>query len=93
MYITTVSSILRSLMYLAVQVNLFQKLATFAEHVVYQNCSECENKTKTTICVHNMFCSYSELTISYISKVLPLARYCASAFFLNERGTRNERMS
>jgi hypothetical protein len=45
------------------QVNLFQKLATSAEHVVYQNCSECQNKTKTTICVHNMFCRYSELTI------------------------------
>ena len=46
-----------------VQVNLFQKLATSAEHVVYQNCSECQNKTKATICVHNMFCRYSELTI------------------------------
>ena len=46
-----------------VQVNLFQKLATSAEHVVHQNCSECQNKTKTTICVHNMFCRYSELTI------------------------------
>jgi hypothetical protein len=48
---------------LLVQVNLFQKLATSAEHAVYQNCSECQNKTKTTICVHNMFCRYSELTI------------------------------
>jgi hypothetical protein len=46
-----------------VQVNLFQKLATSGEHVVYQNCSECQNKTKTTICVHNIFCRYSELTI------------------------------
>ena len=46
-----------------VQVNLFQKLATSAEHVVYQNCSECQNKTKTTICVHKLFCRYSELTI------------------------------
>ena len=46
-----------------VQVNLFQKLATSAEHVVYQNCSECQNKTKTTICAHNMFCRYSELAI------------------------------
>ena len=27
------------------------------------NCSECQNKTKTTICVHNMFCRYSELRI------------------------------
>ena len=45
------------------QVNLFQKLPTSAEHVVYQNCSECQNKTKTTIWVHNMFCRYSELTI------------------------------
>ena len=45
------------------QVDLFQKLATSVEHVVYQNCSECQNKTKTTICVHNMFCRYSELTI------------------------------
>ena len=44
-----------------VQVNLFQKLITSGEHVVYQNCSECQNKTK--ICVHNMFCRYSELTI------------------------------
>ena len=25
--------------------------------------TECRNKTKTTICVHNMFCRYSELTI------------------------------
>ena len=46
-----------------VQVNLFQKLATSAEHFFYQNCSKCQNKTKTTICVHNMFCRYSELTI------------------------------
>ena len=45
------------------QINLSQKLATSAEHVVYQNCSECQNETKTTICVHNMFCRYSELTI------------------------------
>ena len=45
------------------QVNLFQKLATSAEHVVYQNCSDCQNKTKATICVHNMFCRDSELTI------------------------------
>ena len=27
---------------------------TNSEHVVYINCSECQNK-KTTICVHNMF--------------------------------------
>ena len=27
------------------------------------NCSECQNKTKTTICVHYMFCRYSQLTI------------------------------
>ena len=59
-----------------IQVNLFQKLATSAEHVVYQNCSECQNKnnnlctkivlnvkTKTIICVHKIFCRYSELTI------------------------------
>ena len=45
------------------QVNLFQKLATSAEHVVYQNCSECQNKTKATLCVHNIFFRYSELTI------------------------------
>ena len=37
-----------------VQANLFQKLATSAEHVVCQNCSECQNKTKTTICRHIM---------------------------------------
>ena len=48
---------------LFVQVNLFQKLTTSAEHVVHQNCSECQNKTKTTSCVHNMFCRYSEVTI------------------------------
>ena len=48
---------------LTVQVNLFQKLAKSAEHVVYQNCFEFQNKTKTTICVHNIFCRYSELTI------------------------------
>ena len=46
-----------------VQVNLFQKLATFAEYVVYQNCSECQKKRRTTIYVHNMFCRYSQLTI------------------------------
>ena len=45
------------------QVNLFQKLATSAEHFVYQNCSEWQNKTKTTICAHNIFCRHSELTI------------------------------
>ena len=38
--------------YLSVlQVSLFQKLATSAEHLVYQNCSKCQNKTKATICV------------------------------------------
>ena len=37
-----------------------QKLATSAEHVVYPNCSECQNTTKTTICVHSMFCRYHE---------------------------------
>ena len=26
-----------------------------SEHVVYINCSECQNKNKKTICVHNMF--------------------------------------
>ena len=31
-------------------VNLFHKLTTSAEHVVYQNCSECQNKTETTCC-------------------------------------------
>ena len=25
------------------------------EHVVYINCSECQNENKETICVHNMF--------------------------------------
>ena len=25
------------------------------EHVVYINCSECQNKNKKTICVHNLF--------------------------------------
>ena len=44
-----------------VQEYLFQKLATSGEHIMYKNCSECQNKT--TICVHNMFCRYSELTI------------------------------
>ena len=46
----------------SLQANLFQKLATSAEHVVYQNCPESQNKTKTTICVH-IFCRYSEHTI------------------------------
>ena len=50
-------------MFEILQVNLFQKIATSAEHVVYQNCSECQNETKTTICAHNMSCRYSELTI------------------------------
>ena len=30
---------------LDLQVNLFQKLTTSAEHIVYQNCSECQNKS------------------------------------------------
>ena len=34
---------------------------------ICRNCcvpiSECQNQTKTTICVHNKFCRYSELTI------------------------------
>jgi hypothetical protein len=49
----------------SVQVKSFSEArnATSAEHVVYQNCPECQNKTKTTICVHNMFCRYSEPTI------------------------------
>ena len=55
--------VIHVLVLFAVQVNLFQKLATSAEHVVYQNCFECQNKTKTAICLHNMFCRYSELTI------------------------------
>jgi hypothetical protein len=29
-----------------VQVYLFQKLATSGEHVVYKDCSECQNKNK-----------------------------------------------
>ena len=40
------------------QVNLFQKLATCAEHVVYQNCSECQNKKKQF-----MYTTCSELGI------------------------------
>ena len=28
-----------------------------------KNCFKCQNITKTTICVHSMFCRYSELTI------------------------------
>ena len=55
-----------------VQVNLFQKLTTSVEHAVYQDCSECQNKIKTTICVHNMFCGYSEITI-LMNNLLP---YC-----------------
>ena len=34
---------------LIIQVILSQKLATSAEHFVYQNCSECQNKTETSI--------------------------------------------
>ena len=49
--------------YLMIKVNLFQKLATSAEHVVYQNWFECQSKTKTPIFVYNMFYRYSELTI------------------------------
>ena len=33
---------------------LFMKIAS-SEHVVFRNCSECQNKNKNTICVHNMF--------------------------------------
>ena len=28
---------------------------TSSEHLVYINCSECQNKNRKTICVHNMF--------------------------------------
>ena len=47
-----------------VQEYLFQKLATSGEHVMYKNCSECQNKTKknTTIYVHIMFSWCSELS-------------------------------
>ena len=46
-----------------IQVNLFQKLAKSAEHVMYQIILNVKTKIKTTICVHNVFCRYSELTI------------------------------
>ena len=75
-----------------VQVNLFQKLTTSAEHVVYQNCSECQNKTKTTICVHNMFCRYSELTIfmkNEQSVVILWVNWCKNKSFW-QRFTRTE---
>ena len=39
------------------------KLRTCQEHVVYINCSECQNKIKTTNCVNNMFLICSELGI------------------------------
>jgi hypothetical protein len=38
-------------------------LRTCWEHVVYMNCSECQNKNKKTIYVHNMFSTCSELGI------------------------------
>ena len=53
-----------------VQVNLFQKLITSGEHVVYQNCSECQNKTKTTICVH--ICGLVDEKIRASDKDLPV---------------------
>ena len=39
-------------LYCELQVNLFQKLATSAEHVVYQNCSECQNKNNNLCTQH-----------------------------------------
>ena len=36
---------------------LFQYIkTTSSEHVVYINCSECQNKNIKTICLHNIFC-------------------------------------
>ena len=55
-----------------VQVNLFQKLATSAEHVVYQNCSECQNKTKTTICI----CSPGIMSLQFSLTMNSLSSYC-----------------
>ena len=34
------------------QVNLFQKLTTSGQHVVYQNCSECQNKNNNLCTRH-----------------------------------------
>ena len=44
-----------------VQVNLFQKLATSGEHVVYQNCSECQKKSNNLCTQHvlQVFWAYS----------------------------------
>ena len=35
-----------------------------SEHVVYINCSECQNKNKKPICVHNMFWTCSFLVLN-----------------------------
>ena len=43
----------------ALQVNLFQKLATSAEHVVYQNCSDCQNKNNNLCTQHVLTSQFS----------------------------------
>ena len=51
-----------------IQVNLFQKLATSGEHVVYQNCSECQNKTT--------ICSAGILSLQFSWTMNNLLSYC-----------------
>ena len=46
---------------------------------MYENCSECQNKTKTTISVHNMFCTAESagiLSLQFSRTMNNLSSYC-----------------
>ena len=65
-----------------VQVNLFQKLATSAEHVVYQNCSECQNKTKNNnLCTQHVFKVFWDYTFHEQSVVILWVYWCFLQIF------------
>ena len=57
-----------------IQVNLFQKLATSAEHVVYQNCCECQNRKKLQFLYTT--CSAGILSLQFSRPMNNLSLYC-----------------
>ena len=64
----------KSIRKLSLQVNLFQKLTTSAEHVVYQNCSECQNKKQQQFVYTT--CSAGILSLQFSSTINnPLSYY------------------
>ena len=58
-----------------VQVNLFQELATSAEHVVYQKCSECQNKQKSNFCTQHVL-QVLILSLQFSRTMNNLSSYC-----------------